>query len=188
MATSAVTPPLPLAWPTLLVFWPVFVWVFLPEMGIMRRGPLAGSVPAEDRGSLHIVFIGFSLAVAAAFLLPLLFPRAVLPGSPTVWFCVGLLTLIAGSLLRRHCFRVLGGFFTAAVTIRDDHRVIDTGAYRWVRHPSYSAAFLLVLGIAIVVPAYLYRAHVEEEALRSSLGAPYARFAASRGRFIPFIY
>jgi len=40
----------------------------------------------------------------------------------------------------------------------------------------------------LVVPAYVYRAHVEEAALRAGLGAPYARFAASRRRFIPFVY
>lgn len=195
-------PPLPLTWPHLLVFWPVFAWAFLPEVRIMLRVPPPGSIPAEDRGSLHVVFFGFSLAVGAAFALPFLIPRAALPGGRLVWFVVGLLTLVSGSLLRRHCFRVLGSFFTGAVTVRADHRVIDTGAYRWVRHPSYSAAILMVVGIAVamaswagvvvslvvVVPAYVYRAHVEESALRSSVGAPYARFAASRRRFIPFIY
>jgi protein-S-isoprenylcysteine O-methyltransferase Ste14 len=32
-----------------------------------------------------------------------------------------------------------------------------------------------------------YRSHVEEQALLSSLGAPYAQFMATRKRFIPFI-
>src|SRR5262249_29262104 len=109
--------------------------------------------------------------------------------------------LVSGSLLRRHCFRVLGAFFTGAVTIQSDHRVVDAGAYRWVRHPSYSAALLIVLGIALSLgnwlgsgvalaaafPAYSYRARVEEQALLASLGDPYARFMATRKRFIPFI-
>jgi protein-S-isoprenylcysteine O-methyltransferase Ste14 len=98
--------------------------------------------------------------------------------------------------------RVLGTFFTGAVTIQADHRVIESGAYRWVRHPSYSAALLVVLGIALCLSnwlsaavsfaiaflAYSYRAHVEEQALLSSLGAPYGQFMASRKRFIPFIF
>ena len=102
----------------------------------------------------------------------------------------------------RHCFRVLGTFFTGAVTIQADQYVVDSGAYHWVRHPSYSAALLIVLGIALSVgnwlsvlvsfmvafPAYAHRASVEEQVLVSSLGAPYARFMASRKRFIPFIY
>jgi protein-S-isoprenylcysteine O-methyltransferase Ste14 len=118
-----------------------------------------------------------------------------------VWFFIGVLTLISGSLLRRHCFRVLGRFFTGAVTIQAGHRVIESGAYRWVRHPSYSAALLIVLGVALSLGnwlsvvlsfvvaflAYSYRAHVEEQALLSSLGTPYAQFMAGRKRFIPFI-
>jgi len=196
------THPLPLSWPTLVVFWPVFVWAFIPELAVVARGPARGLIPAEDRGSLQVVLVGFSLAVAAALLLPLLVPRAALPGDPTVWFCAGLLTLVSGSLLRRHCFRVLGESFTGAVTVREDQRVVDEGAYRWVRHPSYTAAFLLVIGIAlamgswlgltvslvVVVPCYVYRARVEEAALQASLGESYARFAATRRRFIPFVY
>jgi protein-S-isoprenylcysteine O-methyltransferase Ste14 len=65
------------------------------------------------------------------------------------------LTLISGGLLRHHCFRVLGTFFTGAVTIQADHRVIESGAYRWVRHPSYSAALLVVLGIALCLGNWL---------------------------------
>jgi protein-S-isoprenylcysteine O-methyltransferase Ste14 len=195
------TTPLPFTWPYVLVFWPIYVWVFIPEIHVIRRAPLTTPTPAEDRGSLQVLLVGFSLAIFAAFLLPFVIRRAVLPGRRAVWFFIGVLALISGSLLRRHCFRVLGPFFTGAVTIQDGHRVIETGAYRWVRHPSYSAALLIVLGIAlslgnwlgvivsfvIAFLAYSYRAHVEEQALLSSLGAPYARFMAARKRFIPFV-
>lgn len=193
--------PLPFTWPYVLVFWTVYVWVFIPEFRILRRTPLSRPAPAEDRGSLRVVLAGFSLATFAAFLLPFVAHQATLPGNRIVWFFIGVLTLLSGGLLRRHCFRVLGTFFTGAVTIQPGHRVIESGAYRWVRHPSYSAALLIVLGIAlslgnwlgVVVSfgtaflAYSYRAHVEERALLSSLGAPYARFMATRKRFIPFL-
>jgi protein-S-isoprenylcysteine O-methyltransferase Ste14 len=194
--------PLPFTWPYFLLFWPVYAWVFIPELRIVGRAPLSRPAPAEDRGSLRVVLVGFSVATGAAFVLAFVADRAILPGKRYVWFLMGLLTLIAGSLLRRHCFRMLGTFFTGAVTIQADHRVVDCGAYRWVRHPSYSAALLIVLGIAlslgnwlsVVVSfvvaflAYSYRAHVEEQALLASLGAPYARFMAGRKRFIPFIW
>jgi protein-S-isoprenylcysteine O-methyltransferase Ste14 len=112
------------------------------------------------------------------------------------------LILISGSLLRRHCFRVLGVFFSGVVTIQAGHSVIDSGAYRWVRHPSYSAALLIILGISLslgnwlsvavsfVIAAlvYSYRASVEERALVSSLGEPYTKFLATRKRFIPFLW
>lgn len=195
------TTPLPFTWPYFLVFWPIYVWVFIPELRIIGRAPLITPNPAEDRGSLQVVLVGFSVAIFAAFLLSFVIHQATLPGKRSVWFFIGVLTLISGSLLRRHCFRVLGTFFTGAVTIQAGHRVIESGAYRWVRHPSYSAALLIILGIAlslgnwlsvvvsfvIAFLAYSYRAHVEEQALLSSLGAPYAQFMAARKRFIPFI-
>jgi protein-S-isoprenylcysteine O-methyltransferase Ste14 len=195
------TTPLPFKWPYFLVFWPIYVWVFIPEYRMFGRAALSTPAPVEDRGSLRVLLVGFSIAIVAAFLLSFVAHQATLPGNRFAWFFIGVLTLISGSLLRRHCFRVLGAFFTGAVTIQTGHRVIESGAYRWVRHPSYSAALLIVLGIAlslgnwlsvvvsfvIAFLAYSYRAHVEEQALLSSLGAPYAQFMAARKRFIPFI-
>lgn len=194
------TIPIPFTWPYYLIFWPVYVWVFLPEFRVIastRNTP----APAEDRGSLRVLLVGVSLAISAAFLLAFFVPQTTLAGNRVVWFFLGVLILISGSLLRRHCFRVLGEFFTGVVTIQSGHRIIESGAYRWVRHPSYSAALLIVLGIAISLGnwlsvvvsfvvaflAYSYRARVEEQALLSSLGAPYAQFMASRKRFIPFV-
>jgi protein-S-isoprenylcysteine O-methyltransferase len=193
--------PLPFTWPYTLGFWPVYVWVFVPEFRLLRRTPLSGPPPAEDRGSMRVVVVGFGLAIFAAFALAFAVKRAALPGNPVVWFFLGVALLVAGGLLRRHCFRVLGAFFTGAVTIQPDHRVVQAGAYRWVRHPSYSAALVILLGIALALgnglsvvaaialalPAYTYRARVEEEALLASLGPPYAEFMATRKRFVPFV-
>ena len=196
------TTPLPFTWPYSLVFWLIFVWVFVPEFRIVARASRSLPDAPEDRGSLRVVLLGSSVAMLAAFTLAFVAPRATLPGDRTVWFFVGVLTLVAGSLLRRHCFRILGAFFTGAVTIQDGHRVVDRGAYRWVRHPSYSAALIIYLGIAlaldnwisvvvsfiVALPAYGYRARVEEKALLSALGEPYAQFMATRKRFLPFIF
>jgi protein-S-isoprenylcysteine O-methyltransferase Ste14 len=196
------TKPLPFVWPYWLIFWVVYVWAFIPEFGIVRRAPVMKAGPAEDRGSLKVVLLFSSLAFYISFVIAFAVPRARFPGSPILWFWIGLATLVAGSLLRRHCFRVLGRFFTGAVTIQSDHRVVDSGAYRWVRHPSYSAAMLMVVGVALALDTWLgvlvglalaavgysYRAHVEEQALLAKLGEPYARFLASRKRFVPFLW
>jgi protein-S-isoprenylcysteine O-methyltransferase Ste14 len=194
------TLPLPFSWPYALLFWSVYVWMYIPEFRIIRAAR-EESHRAEDRSSLRVLMAGFALALLAAFAIPFLVPRAALPGDPRIWFFAGVATLILGSLLRRHCFRVLGAFFTGIVKIQDNHRVIDVGAYRWVRHPSYTAALVIVLGVALAFgnwlgiavalalafPAYFYRAYVEEQAMLAALGEPYARFMATRRRFVPFI-
>jgi len=194
--------PLPFTWPYAAIFWLVVFWVYLPEMRIIRRATKVDPVPSTDRGSLRVVLFGSGLASVVVFVAPFVAPGAKLPGHPLPWFLLGVVLLVAGSLLRRHCFRVLGSFFTGAVTIRPDHRVVDVGAYRWVRHPSYSAALLmtagfaiaignalgLALSLAIAVAVYSYRAIVEEQALLASLGAPYAQFLATRKRFVPYVW
>jgi len=189
-------------WPYALVFWVVYVWAFFPEFGIVRRARFGATpVPREDRGSTGVIVVGGSLVILLVFVLAGAARWAALPGAPQVWFMAGLALLVGGSLLRRHCFRVLGKFFTGAVTIQDDHRVVDSGAYRWVRHPSYTAALVMIAGIALALgnglsiavalvggfAIYTYRARVEEQALLAALGAPYAEFMATRKRFIPFV-
>ena len=194
------TTPLPFAWPWALVFWAVNGWVYTPEFRLIGRST-GTRPPAEDRGSMQVLLAGYAAAMFAAFLFPFLAPGAVLPGDRRIWFVAGLVLLVAGSALRRHCFRVLGAFFTGAVTIQAGHRVVDTGAYRWVRHPGYSAGLLIVLGTAVACgnwlgaavsfvlafAGYFHRARIEEQALLAALGEPYARFMATRKRFIPFI-
>jgi protein-S-isoprenylcysteine O-methyltransferase Ste14 len=196
------TIPLPITWPYALVFWPTYVWAFIPEFRLLARTRPDAPGTGKDRGSMGVVLMGFNGAICAAVLLAFVVQRAALPGPRWCWFFAGVITLVAGSLLRRHCFRVLGQFFTGTVVVQADHRVIDSGAYRWVRHPSYSAALLMILGIAvafgnwlgalvamgIALLAYSYRARVEEQALLASLGAPYAEFLATRKRFVPGIW
>ena len=144
--------------------------------------------------------IGNQVAALCGFGAPWLFPHAVVPNR-VVFFWIGLVTLIGGSLLRRHCFRVLGKFFTGAVMVQSDHVVIDRGAYRWVRHPSYTAGILMFAGIGVAlgnwisiavltlmpIAAYSYRVTVEERALLASLGDRYRVFMNSRKRFVPFV-
>ncbi|MBA3646896.1 MAG: isoprenylcysteine carboxylmethyltransferase family protein [Gemmatimonadaceae bacterium] len=116
-------------------------------------------------------------------------------------FYSGIIVLLLGSLLRRVCFKTLGEHFTGDVRARADQPVIQSGPYRWVRHPSYTAAMLMYLGIGLAltswisialllagtVVGYLYRVRIEECALLKEIGAPYAEFMRTRKRFIPYV-
>jgi protein-S-isoprenylcysteine O-methyltransferase Ste14 len=51
---------------------------------------------------------------------------------------------------RRH----LGKNWSAEVTIREEHKLIRTGPYRYIRHPIYTGLLTAVLGTAIVVSEY----------------------------------
>lgn len=64
-------------------------------------------------------------------------------------FLIGWSVNLFGALLRRHCYRVLGRQFTFELGIRKDHKLVTTGPYAMVRHPSYTGGFLAVTGIAL---------------------------------------
>ncbi|KAF9465737.1 hypothetical protein BDZ94DRAFT_1253011 [Collybia nuda] len=59
----------------------------------------------------------------------------------------GLLLLTSGTLLREYCFRTLSHLFTFELSIREGHRLITTGPYSVVRHPSYTGSATAFLGM-----------------------------------------
>lgn len=186
-------------WPYAMFFWPVFFWTFAPEFRIISRRQ-EKSATSQDALSKALIVVGQGSAAAAAFLIAPKVPWAALPS--TSWFWAGLALTIGGSLLRRHCRRMLGTSFTGAVIVKPDQTVIDRGAYRYVRHPSYTAGTMVFLGIGlalanwlsvaillvVVVVVYAYRVAVEERVLSEVIGDPYRRYIIRTKRFVPFLF
>ena len=192
--------PLPFVFPYWIVFWTVYVWVFWPEMAIIRRSKRTGN--ATDSRSLQTIVTGMWIAYLGAF--PLAFVPAlqfsIANQVPVFW--IGMVVFVSGSLLRRHCWRLLGESFTGDVRARPDQKVITRGAYTLLRHPSYTGGILINTGVGIALGSwasalllavvsfavYAYRIVVEERALAATIGAPYREFMRTRKRLIPFIY
>jgi protein-S-isoprenylcysteine O-methyltransferase Ste14 len=186
-------------WPYAPVFWAVMVWAFAPEARVIR-GRHEPTAP-DDAHSKQLIVVGQGLGVFAAFAIALRVPSTAL-AHPVAWFWVGIAVMIAGSLFRRHCRRMLGRSFTGAVVVRPDHVVIERGAYRYVRHPSYTAGTILLLGLSLtlanwlsvvvlltlVAVVYGYRVAVEERALVTSIGDPYRAYMSRTTRFVPFLF
>lgn len=89
--------------------------------------------------------------------------------------------------------------FDTTLHIQADHQLITHGPYRWVRHPMYSALFLLGLGwllltanwfigaplIVGIVLVVLMRIENEEKVLINLFGAEYRDYMQNTGRFLP---
>ena len=195
--------PLPYVWPYWLVFWSVFLWAYLPESRIVRKAGKEAKRPgSQDAGSTRVIILGMGIATFAAF--PLAWVRSLRfpPALDMPIFMVGVATLIAGSLLRRHCWRMLGGSFTGDVQAKTNQQIVTRGAYRLLRHPSYTAGILMNAGMGLALgswastilvvvgsaAAYGYRIRVEERALLSAIGEPYREFLRTRKRLIPYVY
>jgi len=193
--------PLIFSWPHFLAFWIPYLWAIVPEMRIMRKAREdARKEGSKDGGSVNVIFITGQIGILASLVFAFVRFGAIEPRIPL--FYAGVALIIAGGLLRRHCWRILGEYFTGDVRAAEDQPVIDKGAYRFVRHPSYSAGMLLFAGVglslgnwigcailmATVVGGYLYRVRVEEAALASTIGPRYVDFMKSRKRFVPYVY
>ncbi|KAK7057259.1 protein-S-isoprenylcysteine O-methyltransferase [Favolaschia claudopus] len=62
-------------------------------------------------------------------------------------FVIGVILTLAGASIRYRCYCELGNLFTFEVSIRDDHKLVQTGLYSRVRHPGYLGVLLTVLGV-----------------------------------------
>lgn len=176
---------------------------YLPEFAVVARSKRAAGDKTDkaDRGSMAFIILASWLAFPAAFAVSS-WSKFALSNHRIVWFALGLVILLAGSMLRRYCFRTLGRYFTGNVRVQADQPVIDDGLYRFVRHPSYTGGMLMYLGTGLALTnwlsalilvgmgaaTYAYRVLVEEQALGSSIGQPYVEYMRRTKRFIPFVF
>lgn len=112
------------------------------------------------------------------------------------WTGVGF-GLIAGLLLV-WMFRALGKNLTDTVVTRKEHTLVTTGPYRWVRHPFYTSAALLVPASSLATANWFFfvmgcvmflllviRTRKEEENLIARFGDDYRNYMRRTGRFLP---
>jgi protein-S-isoprenylcysteine O-methyltransferase len=165
------------------------------------RRAAAGESSVQDRGSLGLIWVVISVSVTLAFGAAQRFPAAGM-GHSAALRVLGIGLFVLGLALRWYSIIHLGRFFTVNVAIAADHRLIDTGPYRYVRHPSYSGALMAFLGLALclgnwvslvlmVVPVllvFLRRVQVEEAVLLQAFGDRYRDYIRRTKRVIPAIY
>src|SRR3954471_12174022 len=167
-------------------------------LGLLKRSR-DDSVDADD-SSLRVLWITIMLAVTAGILASTRVPAAAIANRAVFW--AGCVLFALGLTLRWYSIVYLGRFFTVNVAIHSGHEVIDTGPYRFVRHPSYAGALLAFLGLALtlqnwiaslclllpITAGFLWRIHVEESALQQALGDAYRDYIGRTKRLLPFIY
>ncbi len=176
--------------------WPVSEVV----LGIVRRARRNTSV-VKDRGSIALLWSVIVLSFFAAFALRHT-PAARMPMSPALLSAVALVLLVAGLAIRWIAIITLGRFFTTTVAISADQRIIRRGPYAVVRHPSYTGLCLAFLGlgfafgswlslVVLVAPitlAILYRIRIEETALKEAFGEEYRAYSRETARLVPWIF
>ena len=182
--------------PALWLAWGLYWWWSARDVKRVRR--------RESRPSraAHLL----PLAIAAALLalpLPPGGPRLIegrwLAGGP-VPDLVGTGLVAAGLALSVWARTLLGGNWSATVTLKEGHEIVRAGPYRLVRHPIYTGLLLgfvgtaVVLGerrgliaVAIAAGALWRKLRLEERWLTEEFGARYEDYRRQTRALIPFI-
>jgi protein-S-isoprenylcysteine O-methyltransferase Ste14 len=95
---------------------------------------------------------------------------------------------------RRH----IGKNWSGLVTLKQDHQLVCTGPYRWVRHPIYMGMLVAVLGTALVlgewrgivalvllIVAHTLKARREEALMIRHFGSVYEDYRKKTGFLVP---
>lgn len=123
-------------------------------------------------------------------------------GNKYFWILASSILLIIGIAIRWISIKTLDRYFSVNLTIQQDHKVIDFGIYKYIRHPSYLGAILSFLGfgfsfynltsfLIIFLPnliVFLLRINFEEELLVDNLGSDYVTYKNKTKKLIPKIF
>ena len=178
------------------------VWIAFEIWLIVRDRKQGKGKTTNDRGTLYFNFIAIAVGITVASILngksTFFFPG----GRGYAEFWIGLIIFVLGFALRIWAVATLGASFRTTVETHRNQKVVRSGPYKLVRHPSYSGLIIMCLGygialenwlslvIAVVLPlaAFLYRIHVEEVALASSLGSEYKEYQLQTKKLVPWLW
>lgn len=115
---------------------------------------------------------------------------------------IGLLLIVLGFVLGSYAL-IENRFFSGVVRIQTDrgHHLVDTGPYRWIRHPGYAGAILSYIGIPLLLDSIwtylpvvfvtiilLIRTSLEDQTLQKELPGYADYVTRTRYRLIPGVW
>lgn len=104
------------------------------------------------------LIVPFALCWELALAVYIVFPHWIgsfsMPLAPSVrWMGLGVGVAALGLFIRAH--EALGTNFTIGPSVRENHELVVSGPYRWIRHPLYSVVFLLGIAYGLVSANWL---------------------------------
>ena len=170
-----------------------------------RRAKKAGYKTVIEERSRYSIWLSIFISYGVfTFFLFILFPEVLswaaiqLP----VWArIIGVATGIAALLWFVWVHQSLGNNLSAKLRIKDQQVLVIDGPYRWIRHPMYSAFYLLhiavffltanwfigltwLAGLTIII---FLRVKREEKMLLERFGDQYVSYMERTGKFVPRI-
>jgi protein-S-isoprenylcysteine O-methyltransferase Ste14 len=177
-------------WAAWLTYW----WASARDLKPVRRQESLGSRAA------HVVPLALAVWLLAAPELPGgSLGQRFLPATP-LFALIGIAAVAAGLAVSIWARLRLGGNWSATVTLKQEHELVRSGPYRFVRHPIYAGLLLALAGSAIVrgewrgvlavliaFAALWRKLTLEERWLEETFGEAYARYRAEVAALIPLL-
>ena len=185
-----------------IVFAALFFLLF-GIVGTYRRKAQAGRRIdySKEGGAIFIALRLGGLLMAGYCLLYILHPRILdwsfvdLPPALR-WLGAALVLLDIPFVVSAQ--RALGRNVSPTVMTHEDHELVTSGPYRWIRNPLYTAGGLLFTGLGLVAASWFLiaaaalvvtlarlRLPAEEAELEARFGQEYRDYARRTGRFFP---
>jgi protein-S-isoprenylcysteine O-methyltransferase Ste14 len=184
-----------------LLFYIIWLIWFLSEVFLNRFfQSKSKNSKALDQSSLWVIWITISVSMFLGNFINSFYQFSLLNYS---WFnYLGLLVITIGIVIRFIAIYTLGKFFTVNLAVHKHQKVVQTGLYRFVRHPSYSGSLVSFLGFGLslnnwvslliifipVLLSFINRIFIEEKLLKENIGADYIAYCKKTYRLIPFLY
>ena len=187
-----------------LTSWPVLTLAFFCTL-LFATQPALSLKESREHKSTDGWTIWLILGVSGLGQILSLIDWAYFKGAPQVldaWAISGIALLAFGTSFRIWAIRILDRAFSATVQIKKGQQLVTTGPYRWLRHPSYTGAWLAMIGAALLMHSYLglvlmgpgmllvymRRIAVEERTLENAFGTNYLAMRMSTDRLVPCVW
>lgn len=117
-------------------------------------------------------------------------------------FILGWVLALASFWVRKQAIAALGRFWSLHIEIRENHEFVQSGVFRFVRHPAYFSMILELTALAVIchawitlliiplffIPALRMRIRLEEAALVEKFGERYVEYQRSTPALLPAIW
>jgi protein-S-isoprenylcysteine O-methyltransferase len=183
----------------IIISFSILYGMFEIFMSKLEKGNREISITG-DRGSLWIIVIAISFGYWLSFII-----ASTKTGRIYHWntlFIIGSILVAIGLIIRVASILKLKQQFTYTVTKIENHQLIDTGLYKYIRHPGYLGQIIIFLGIAtalsnwisiyaMIIPilvGYVNRIRVEEQFMVQQIGEKYIEYQKRTKKLIPGIF
>ena len=177
-----------------------YLYGFFEVFMNLRQRSKSKVTTSSDKGSLWLLYSLITVGYALSFSI-----GATKIGRIYYWntfFAIGMALVVIGLIIRIHSILTLNQYFTYSVAKVENHKIIETGLYKWIRHPGYLGQLIIFIGIPVsfsnwvavilmmtpILIGYINRIKVEERFMAEQIGQKYIVYQKRTKKLIPMIW